>query len=239
MAAMTENDQSASDVIDAYRKRRERTIPLLLGGLAVVLVAVGVFLIVLWLTGGGTPSLPVLFPTRTPTPSITPSPTLTLTPTDTPTVAPTETPTPAGPISYVVEAGDNLTSIAEKFKVEVLLIMSVNGLTSADQIFVGQTLLIPPEGSELPTETPIPLTLVPGSRIEYVVKPGDNLMLIASRFNSTAEAIAALNKMKVTDVLFVGRKLIIPVGIATPTITPTPNPFTPTATLAPTATPLP
>jgi LysM repeat protein len=230
---MTESDHSASEVIDAYRKRRERTIPLLLGGIAVVLLAVGLFLLVLWLTGGGTPALSGLFASRTPTPSITPSPTQTLTPTITPTLAPTETATPAGPVSYVVEAGDNLTSIAEKFKVEVLLIMSVNGLSSADQIFVGQTLLIPPEGSQLPTETPIPLTLVPGSRIEYVVKPGDNLQLIASHFNSTAEAIAALNKMKITDTLFVGRTLVVPVGIATPTITPTPNPFTPTATPLP------
>jgi len=230
---MTESDHSASDVIDAYRKRRERTIPLLLGGVAVVLLAVGLFLLVLWLTGDGTPALSGLFASRTPTPSITPSPTETLTPTITPTSAPTDTATPAGPVTYVVEAGDNLSSIAEQFGVEVLLIMSVNGLASADQIFVGQTLLIPPEGSVLPTETAIPLTLVPGSRISYVVKPGDNLQLIASRFNSTAEAIAALNNMKITDTLFVGRTLVVPVGIATPTITPTPNPFTPTATPLP------
>lgn len=230
---MTDSDHSASEVIDAYRKRRERTIPLLLGGAAVVLLAVGLFLVVVWLTGDGAPALPALFASRTPTASITPSPTETLTPTITDTPAPTETPTPSGPITYVVEAGDILSTIAEEFGVEVLLIMSVNGLASADQIFVGQTLLIPPEGSELPTETPIPLTMVPGSRIEYVVKPGDNLVLIASRFNSTAEAIAALNNMKITDTLFVGRTLIVPVGIATPTITPTPNPFTPTATPLP------
>ena len=230
---MTENEQTASEVIDAYRKRRERTIPLLLGGIAVVLLAVGLFLVILWITGDGGPALPALFASRTPTPSITPSPTETLTPTITLTPGPSDTPTPSGPITYVVEAGDNLSSIAEQFGIEVLLIMSFNGLASADQIFVGQTLLIPPVGSELPTETPFSLTLVPGSRIEYVVKPGDNLVLIASRYNSTAEAIAALNNMLVTDTLFVGRVLIVPVGIATPTITFTPNPFTPTATPLP------
>ena len=47
---MTESDHSASEVIDAYRKRRDRTIPLLLGGVAVVLLAVGLFLVVLWVT---------------------------------------------------------------------------------------------------------------------------------------------------------------------------------------------
>ena len=75
--------------------------------------------------------------------------------------------------------------------------------------------------------------LAPGTRIQYVVKPGDNLQTIASKFNSTAEAIALLNDMKVTDVLFVGRTLLVPVNIATPTISPTPN-LTPA-----TATPLP
>ena len=230
---MAENDHPASDVIDAYRRRRDRTMPLLLGGVAVVLLAVGLFLVVLWLTGDNPPSLPAFFASRTPTPSTTSTPTETLTPSITPTVAPTETPTPAGPTSYIVEVGDNLTSIAEKFGVEVLLIMSANNLVSADQIFVGQTLIIPPVGSELPTETPLALTLVPGTRIQYVVKPGDNLQSIASKFNSTAEAIAALNTMKVTDVLFVGRILTVPVGIATPTITPTPNPNSPTPTPLP------
>lgn len=225
---MTEGDHLASDVIDAYRRRRERMVPLLLGGIAVVLLAVGLFLVVLWLTGDAPPALPSLFASRTPTPSSTPTPTETLTPSITPTPEPSETPTPAGPTTYIVEVGDTLSAIAERFGVEVLLLMLVNDIASADEIFVGQTLTIPPEGSVLPTDTPIPLTLVPGSRIEYIVKPGDNLMSIASLFNSTAEAIAALNNMKVTDVLFVGRRLIIPVGIATPTISPTPNPNTAT-----------
>jgi LysM repeat protein len=208
-------------------------VPLLLGGIAVVLLAVGLFLVVLWLTGDNPPALPAVFASRTPTPSVTPTPTETLTPSITPTVAPTDTPTPTGPTTYVVEVGDTLTSIAEQFGIEVLLIMSANSLASADQIFVGQTLIIPPVGSELPTETAIPLTLVPGTRIDYVIKPGDNLQSIASRFNSTAEAIAALNNMKVTDVLFVGRILVVPVGIATPTISPTPDPNTPTPTPLP------
>ncbi len=230
---MTDSDHLASDVIDAYRRRRDRMVPLLLGGVAVVLLAVGLFLVILWITGDAPPALPSLFASRTPTPSNTPTPTETLTPSVTPTVPPTETPTPAGPTTYIVELGDNLSSIAERFGVEVLLLMSVNQIASADQIFIGQTLTIPPEGSLLPTETPISQTLVPGTRIEYIVKPGDNLVSIASQFNSTAEAIAQLNQMQVTDVLFVGRKLLVPVGIATPTITATPNPNTATPTPLP------
>jgi LysM repeat protein len=236
---MSETDHRAADVIDAYRRRRERTIPLLLGGFAVVLLVVGVFLVVLWLTGGSTSSLAALFATDTPTPTNTLTPTITPTPTDTSTPEPTLTPTPQGPTTYIVEAGDTLGSIAERFGVEVLAIMAANNLTDPNQIQVGVTLIIPAPGTGLPTETPIPTNLAPGTRIQYVVKPGDNLQIIASKFNSTAEAIALLNQMKVTDVLFVGRTLIVPVNIATPTITPTPNLTPATATPAPTATPLP
>jgi len=220
---MTENDHRAADVIDAYRRRRERMVPLLLGGFAVVLLVVGVFMVVLWLTGGSTGSLAALFATDTPTPTHTLTPTITLTPSETPTPEPTLTPTPQGPTTYIVEVGDNLSSIAEKFGVEVLAIMAANNLRDPNEIQVGVTLIIPAPGGELPTETAIPTNLSPGTRIQYVVKPGDNLQTIASKFNSTAEAIALLNDMTVTDVLFVGRTLIVPVNIATATITLTPN----------------
>ena len=230
---MSENDHQAADVIDAYRRRRERMVPLLLGGFAVVLLVVGVFMVVLWLTGGSTGSLAALFATDTPTPTSTLTPTITLTPSETPTPEPTLTPTPQGPTTYIVEVGDNLSSIAEKFGVEVLAIMAANNLSDPNEIQVGATLIIPAPGGELPTETAIPANLSPGTRIQYVVKPGDNLQTIASKFNSTAEAIALLNDMTVTDVLFVGRTLIVPVNIATPTITRTPN-LTPS-----TSTPLP
>jgi LysM repeat protein len=227
---MSENDHRAADVIDAYRRRRERMVPLLLGGFAVVLLVVGVFMVVLWLTGGSSGSLAALFATDTPTPTHTLTPTITLTPSETPTPEPTLTPTPQGPTTYIVEVGDTLGSIAETFGVEVLAIMAANNLSDPNQIQVGVTLIIPAPGGELPTDTPIPTNLSPGTRIQYIVKPGDNLQTIASKFNSTAEAIALLNDMTVTDVLFVGRTLIVPVNIATPTITPTPNltPATPT-----------
>jgi LysM repeat protein len=230
---MSDNDHRAADVIDAYRRRRERMVPLLLGGFAVVLLVVGVFMVVLWLTGGSTGSLAALFATDTPTPTHTLTPTITLTPSETPTPEPTLTPTPQGPTTYIVEVGDNLSSIAEKFGVEVLAIMAANNLSDPNEIQVGATLIIPAPGGVLPTDTPIPTNLSPGTRIQYIVKPGDNLQTIASRFNSTAEAIALLNDMTVTDVLFVGRTLIVPVNIATPTITLTPN-LTPS-----TSTPLP
>ena len=55
---MPESNEKVADVIQAYKRRRERVIPLLLGGLAIVLLVVGVFMIVLWLTGDSPPTMP-------------------------------------------------------------------------------------------------------------------------------------------------------------------------------------
>jgi LysM repeat protein len=199
---MSETEHRAADVIDAYRRRRDRMAPLLLGGFAVVLLVVGIFLVVMWLTGQNPPRL-ALFATRTPTPTQTYTPLPpTLTPTITLTSAPTDTPTPSGPKVYTVEIGDNLYSIAKTFGVTVdaLLIVNKDKIKDPSNLPVGTILTIPEPGAALQTETPTPATLIPGTRIKYTVLPGDTLESVASKFNSTAEAIAAANKMKVTDV---------------------------------------
>jgi LysM repeat protein len=75
--------------------------------------------------------------------------------------APTLTLPPAGetaaagptPTLYVVQAGDTLGSIAQRFEVTVAAIMDANGLSDANVIAVGQTLLIPVEGYVPPTAT--------------------------------------------------------------------------------------
>ena len=46
--------------------------------------------------------------------------------------------------------------------------------------------------------------------MEYTVRPGDTLWLLAQRFNTTVDAIKALNNLT-SDLLHVGQKLLIPV----------------------------
>ncbi len=231
---MTENDSDAADVILAYRKRRQRIVPLILGGLAVVLLVVGVFFVVMWFTGDTPPAMPGFLATKTPTPTITATP---LTPTATPTITdtpePSLTPTPEGPLTYIVEPGDTLSSIADQFEVDVLLLMAYNGITDANQLFVNDELIIPVAGSELPTPTPLPENLLPGQEIQYMVLPGDTLETIAAQFNSTADAIADRNDIEDTNAIGIGQILIIPVNIATPT--PTFTPSAPAATNTPTS----
>lgn len=67
---------------------------------------------------------------------------------------------PTRPSTYLVEAGDTLGAIADRFGVSLSDLMTVNGLTNQDFIQVGQQLVIPTSGASLPTPTftamPIP-----------------------------------------------------------------------------------
>lgn len=234
---MPEKDLDAAEVIQSYRKRRERLTPMILGGLAVVLLVVGILLIVLWLTGSNPPQLP-FFDTPTPTASntLTPGPP-TLTPTITETPGPTITPTLPEPISHIVQSGETLGMIADAYEVDLLLLMAFNGLDDANIIGVGDEILIPPPGTGMPTPTPLPSTLIPGQEIIYVVMPEDQLQFIAEMFNSTVEAIVEANDLDDPNNIFVGQRLIIPWGIVTPTPSPTVDPNAPTPTVTPTPTP--
>lgn len=237
--------KDAKNVISSYRKK-QKTGPYILGGLAILLVVVGIVLLVVYLVGGENGFQLSLFSTNTPTPTETPTPTpvpptatATMTPTATNTPTPTLTNTPSGPVEYVVQEEDNCTTIAEEFEVDVEVLMVLNNLDSRCLIFPGDTILIPAPGQQLPTATPLPDDTAPGTLIEYRVRPGDSLFALAEQFSSEVDRIMEetnryrrendLNEMESETDIFVGDLLIIPVNIVptpipTATATETPEP---------------
>ena len=231
------------DTIESYRKRRNQLMPLILGGAAVLLVVVGIVIVVSSMGGGG---LGKLFATKTPTPTITPTPTNTLPPTDTPTITPTitvtATPTASIIYSYVVKEGETLDAIIKSQGLAdtpnaLIIIYMLNPTIdpATGFITVGQTIILPPPNLPLPTSTPIPTGLAPGSRITYRVMPGDSLGLIANKLNSTVDAIVLANKTALPDgastILYPGQVLIVPINLVTPVPTKAPT-STPTPTVA-------
>lgn len=63
--------------------------------------------------------------------------------TTTPTTTSTTTTVAPGDFLYVVQSGDTLGKIAERFSVTVVAIVERNGLSSPDDIQAGQSLEIP------------------------------------------------------------------------------------------------
>jgi LysM repeat protein len=222
---------SPQGVIDKFQKR-QKMMPYLLIGIAVVLVIVGIIIIVS-VASGGKP-FGGLFATKTPTSTATftptatvPTPTASLTPTPSNTATPSASATASGPQLYKVVAGDNCYNIAVAFNVDLLVLLAINNFPNGTcPITEGQTIVIPAPGSSLPTATPVPSDLPRGTEISYTVQPNDTLALIAAKFNSTVASIKTLNALT-SETIYIGQVLKVQVNLVTPTRT-----FAPTSTLA-------
>jgi LysM repeat protein len=219
------NEPSPQSVMNNFNKR-QRLLPFLIGGLAVVLVVSGIIILVTWFTG---PNAPALFSTKTPTETATatatatlPTPTASNTPPPTETLAPSATTTPSGPFEYEIKSGDTCWDLATRFNTDVVTIIAINNFPSGTcPLQPGAKILIPAPGQTLPTPTDIPSDLPRGTRIQYTIQSGDTLAIIASKFNSTREDIIRLNATKLKDPnrILVGDVLTVAVNIVTPTPT--------------------
>ena len=236
--------KSPQNVINQYKKRQKAG-PMLVWIIAIALVVVGLIFIIVWLFGSGGPSF-TFFATDTPTVTSTFTPTNTLVPTETPTVTMTPTvtatPTPGAPFTYKVQEGDTLVGIIEAQGLAdnlnaLQLIIFLNPNVDPNNLQVGNELLLPNPDMPLPTATPIPADLPRGTKITYTIEAGDSLELIASKFNSTVEAILAAKEnveAGITDAntIFAGQKIVVPVNLVTPTPTLRPS-VTPVFTATP------
>jgi len=216
--------------MDAYKKKRP-FFPTFIAILAALLVIIGIVIIVIWLTGGG---LSFNLFKREPTPTITlpptpvMSPTATFIPTETPTPTLTVSPTPSGPFEYEVKQDDTCWDIANTFEVDLQALLAINNFPNGTcPIYPGLLIKVPAPGTTLPTPTPLPPDLKPGTIIDYTVQSGDTLQIIASKMNSTMEDIINRNKFDDINILLPGSVLKVRYGIVTPTPT-----FAPTSTLA-------
>lgn len=138
---------------------------------------------------------------------------------------------PAAEIEYTVVGGDNISKIANKFKVKAEDIKSWNNLPS-DNLSVGQKIIIkttqptpapaeiPAPAASQPSPAPTETTTEPPSEepavqppantkaVSYVVKSGDYLSSIATRHKVTYQEIMSWNHLNDTQ-LKVGQTLTI------------------------------
>lgn len=96
--------------------------------------------------------------------------------------------------SYIVQPGDTVTSIAQKFGITTDSLRWSNGI-SGNSVAVGKKLTVPPI-----------------SGIIYTVKSGDTVDSLAAHYNANKEAIIAFNDAELTG-LTVGEQIVIPDGV--------------------------
>jgi murein DD-endopeptidase MepM/ murein hydrolase activator NlpD len=99
------------------------------------------------------------------------------------------------PSKYIIEPGDSLYTIGNKFKVSIDAIKYMNGLTDSSILSIGQEITIPPIAG-----------------LVHKVESGDTLTSIALKYDVAPQAIADFNYILDTSKLAVGTELVIPGG---------------------------
>jgi LysM repeat protein len=144
-----------------------------------------------------------------------PSPTpLSVIATPTPLPIPTNPPTSQEggtvtlPTNHVVQPGETLDSIAQRYGVSAAEIQGANVIPDPNNIPAGTVLVIPaPQVPQVvPTAAPPPST----GEQTHVVQPGENLFRIGLRYGFTAEELAAYNGISNMNLIFVGDVIRIP-----------------------------
>jgi murein DD-endopeptidase MepM/ murein hydrolase activator NlpD len=97
--------------------------------------------------------------------------------------------------TYTVQANDTISTIAQKFNVNIGTILWNNNLTERQFIRPGDTLKIPPVSGMIVT-----------------VKKGDTITKLASTYDSSANDITSFNNLSSEGELALGTELMIPGG---------------------------
>ncbi len=101
-------------------------------------------------------------------------------------------------INYVVKKGDTLSEIASKYNTTYQALASYNDISDPDKIYPGQIIKIPSDSSIKPTT--------------YIVKKGDTLSSIASKYGTTWQKLYEKNKKVIgndPDKIYPGQVLTI------------------------------
>ncbi|MBI5349066.1 MAG: LysM peptidoglycan-binding domain-containing protein [Chloroflexi bacterium] len=139
--------------------------------------------------------------------AITPTPLVAQqTPVPAATAIPAATAVPAAgtPVSYTVQSGDWLYSIARKFNITPQALIAANPQINANTVLKPGTVLNIPSGS-----SPVPGAATTGEKT-YVVKPGENLFRIALNSGTNYQTLAQLNNIPAPYTVFPGQVLKMP-----------------------------
>ncbi len=101
-------------------------------------------------------------------------------------------------VYYTVVAGDTLYGIANKYGISVDELKKMNNLKS-NNLTINQKLLVSGTGENNNT----------GEYDTYIVKSGDSLWSIASKYNTTVDKLKDINNLS-SNLLSIGQKLLIP-----------------------------
>lgn len=105
---------------------------------------------------------------------------------------------PSGSFSYVIQRGDTLYALAQRYRTTVTAITALNPGINPNALQVGERICIPRADSACPGGT------------LYTIQSGDTLFLLATRFDISVGALQAANPGLNPNQLIPGQRICIP-----------------------------
>lgn len=108
--------------------------------------------------------------------------------------------------SYTVKSGDTLSAIASKYNMTVNALATLNSISNPNLIYPGQTLRVADsdKGGSVSNKATAPIANNVSTN-SYVVKSGDTLSGIASRYGMSTSALASLNGISNANLIYPGQ----------------------------------
>ncbi|MCK2037188.1 LysM peptidoglycan-binding domain-containing protein [Microbacterium sp. SSW1-49] len=131
-------------------------------------------------------------------------------------------PAQSTPTSYVVRAGDTISSIAARHGLRTVDVLTWNGLSWRSVIYPGQTLAL---AAPAAVAAPAPRPAAP-SATRHTVVAGDTVFGVAQKYGTTVDAVLAANGLTRTSIIYPGQKLAVS-GAAAPAAAAAPAPAAP------------
>jgi LysM repeat protein len=115
-------------------------------------------------------------------------------------------------IEYIVQAGDTLGLIAQRYNVSIEALAAANGISNVNVLDLGQKLVIPVGGEIVQPAEPAAGDGDPTVERVHIVQPGENLFRIGIRYGFTYQELATYNGLADPTRLSVGQEIRIPPG---------------------------
>ena len=116
-------------------------------------------------------------------------------------------------LRHVIKKGETLGTVAKRYKVSVASIQTINKIKNPNRISVGQVVMIPSSSQEMALASTSSSKNKSSSKkpklVYHVVKGGENLNLIAQKYNVSTSNIKRWNKIKNANKIYPGQKLKI------------------------------
>ncbi len=97
---------------------------------------------------------------------------------------------------YLIQPGDDISSIAKKFNTKESIIMDLNNIPFPDMIRAGKEIIVPINKEKYFDY--------------YTIKKGDSLYAIARQYNINPDLLAILNGLNSQDYIYPDQEILIP-----------------------------